>query len=71
MQKTSRLLYSCLAGLSALVFVAPSMAAAPRSMVAGANATSGRAGTTTARMPTMPTMSINTIGTHAVSGVSV
>lgn len=59
MQKKSQLLWSCVAGCAALV-VMSGADAAPRSMTAG---------TTTARMPTMPTMSINTIGTHAVSGV--
>lgn len=59
MQKKSQLLWSCVAGCAALV-VMSGAGAAPRSMTAG---------TTTARMPTMPTMSINTIGTHAVSGV--
>ena len=59
MQKRSQLLWSCVAGCAALV-VMSGAGAAPRSMTAG---------TTTARMPTMPTMSINTIGTHAVSGV--
>ena len=66
MQKTSRLLCSCLAGLSALVVIGGANAAPSRSSV-GANA---RNGSTTARMPTMPTMSINTVGTHAVSGVA-
>lgn len=60
MQKKSQLLWSCVAGCAALVVVSGANAAS-RSMTAG--------GTTTARMPTMPTMSINTIGTHAVSGV--
>lgn len=71
MQKTSKILYSCLAGLSALAFVAPTFAAAPRSSMTTAGAANARGGTSTsARMPTMPTMSINTIGTHAVSGVA-
>lgn len=59
MQKKSQLLWSCVAGCAALVFVGAA-GAAPRSMATGA---------TSARMPTMPTMSINTIGTHAISGV--
>lgn len=62
MQKTSKLLWSCIAGMTAIVCVSGAYAAS-RSVVATSN--SGRT-----RMPTMPTMSINTIGTHAVSGVT-
>ena len=64
MQKKSNLLWSCLAGIAALVCFGADVNAAGRSMVAGTSAGA-------ARMPTMPTMSINTIGTHAIAGVAV
>ena len=66
MQKTSKLLLSGVAGVAALVCCVGLANAAGRATTGNA-----RAGATTARMPTMPTMSINTIGTHAVAGTDV
>ena len=60
MQKTSKSLLSCVAGFAAVMCFGGTDSWA-----------AGRAMTTTARMPTMPVMSINTVGTHAVSGVEV
>lgn len=70
MQKTSKLLWSCIAGVSAIVCFNGVNAAPSRSLMGTSDTGAGRA-TTTARMPTMPTMSINTIGTHAISGVTL
>ena len=71
MQKTSKLLWSCIAGVSAIVCFNGVNAAPSRSLMGTSDTGAGRAATTTARMPTMPTMSINTIGTHAISGVTL
>ena len=67
MQKTSKLLWSCIAGISAVVCLGAvnANAAGGRAMSGGVNA-----GRSIARMPTMPTISINTVGTHAVSDVT-
>lgn len=68
MQKTSKLLWSCIAGISAMVCFGAMDANAARSMTGAGGMSAG--GRTIARMPTMPTMSINTIGTHSASGGS-
>lgn len=70
MQKMSKILMGGIAGISAVVCVCGANgAAAPRSMANVSQTQASARGTTTARMPTMPTMSINTVGTHSVSGV--